>query len=255
VDGIAVGRGIRALRIRRRWTQDELGRRAGVSRGVVARLEQGGGDAVTLRKLGRVAAALGARVHVRLSWNGEGLDRLLDARHAATVDQVLEHLRRAGWTAAAEVSFNSFGERGAIDVLAFHGPSRTLLVVEVKSVIPDIQAMLATLDRKVRLAPQIARMRGWNATSVSTVLVVTDSRTSRRRVDAVRATFDAALPDRGWAIRRWLRSPNGLRPVRGVWFLSSDTHPVGMQRVRASSAAIHARPTARVPSTDRAADR
>ncbi len=228
-----VGRGCRALRIRRRWTQNELGRRAGVSRGVVARIEQGGGDAVTVRTLDRVAAALGARVHVRLSWNGEGLDRLLDARHAATVEQFVKLLRGDGWTVGTEVSFNSFGERGSIDVLAVHEPAGALLVVEVKTVIPDIQDMLATLDRKVRLAPQIAVARGWTSRSVSRVLVVTDSRTSRRRVDAVRSTFDAALPDRAWAIRRWLRSPNGSRPIRGLWFLSSESHPVGMQRVRA----------------------
>jgi transcriptional regulator with XRE-family HTH domain len=233
VDGIAVGRGFRALRIRRRWTQDELGRRAGVSRGVVARIEQGAGDAVTVRTLDRVGAMLGARVHVRLSWNGEGLDRLLDARHAATVDQFVKHLRGGGWTAATEISFNSFGERGSIDVLAFHQPSRALLVVEVKTVIPDSQEMLATLDRKVRLAPEIARTRGWTARSVSSLLVVADSRTSRRRVDAIRATFDATLPDRAWAIRRWLDSPNAARPVRGLWFLSTESHPVGLQRVRA----------------------
>jgi transcriptional regulator with XRE-family HTH domain len=110
VDVIAFGRGMRALRIRRAWTQDDLGRRAGISRGTVARIEQGGADGLTVRSLERLATTLGARVIVRLSWNGEGLDRLLDARHAATVEQVVRILRAADWLVSTEVSFNEFGD-------------------------------------------------------------------------------------------------------------------------------------------------
>lgn len=157
MDGITFGRGFRALRIRRRLTQANLAARAGVSRGVIARIERGGAATVTVATLEKVGAPLGARVVCRLSWNGEGLDRLLDTAHAAIVEQVVRLLGGAGWLVATEVSFNHFGERGSIDVLAFHPASRLLLVVEVKSVVPDVQATLVTLDRKERLAPQIAR--------------------------------------------------------------------------------------------------
>src|SRR5580765_8972595 len=85
-------------------------------------------------------AALDARVSCRLTWNGEELDRLLDAAHAAVVEQVVRRLAAEGWVAATEVSFNEYGERGSIDVLGFHPATRCLLVVEVKSVIPDVQA-------------------------------------------------------------------------------------------------------------------
>jgi transcriptional regulator with XRE-family HTH domain len=235
VDRIAYGRGSKALRVRKRWRQVDLGREAGVSRGVIARIEQGHADKVTVETLDKVAGALGARVSCRLTWNGEGLDRLLDADHAAVVEQVVRILRDAGWLVATEVSFSVYGERGSIDVLAFHPPSQVLLVVEVKSVVPDVQATLVTLDRKERLAPGIAGERGWNAKAVARLLVVRENRTARRRIEAHEATFANAFPDRGRAIRAWLGSPDAGRPFRGLWFLSGESQAVAKQRIRRSA--------------------
>jgi transcriptional regulator with XRE-family HTH domain len=232
MDQIAFGRGIRALRVRKRKRQEDLAAEAGVSRGVIVRIEQGGAANVTVATLEKVAAALGARVFCRLTWNGEGLDRLLDSAHAAIVEQVVRLLSAAGWLVATEVSFNHFGERGSIDILAFHPASRSLLVVEVKSVVPDVQATLVTLDRKERLALQVARERGWDADAVSRLLVIREDRTSRRRVDAHPATFTNAFPDRARVIRGWLARPDPSRPLRGLWFLSNESQADTRQRVR-----------------------
>ena len=117
-------------------------------------------------RTGEVCRALGARIECRLLWNGEALDRLLDESHAALVDIVIRWLRAAGWYTAPEVPFSVRGERGSIDVLAFHPTAATLLVVEVKSVVPDLQATLVTVDRKTRLASEIARERGWRPARV-----------------------------------------------------------------------------------------
>jgi len=125
MDSVRVGLQIRALRRQRRWTQE-----------------------------------LGARVVVRILWRGEDLDRLLDRDHARIVEKTLDLLAREGWLATPEASFNVAGERGSIDILAWHAPARSLLVVEVKSVVPDIQATIGGLDRKARLGPAIARERG-----------------------------------------------------------------------------------------------
>lgn len=226
------GRGLKALRIRKRLRQDDLADAAHVSRGVIARIEGGGAASVTVETLEQVAAPLGARIVCRLSWNGEGLDRLLDADHAAIVEQVVRLLGGAAWLVATEVSFNHFGERGSIDVLAFHQAARVVLVVEVKSVVPDVQATLVALDRKVRLAPEIARERGWAASSVGKLLVIRDDRTSRRRVDAHAATFATAFQDRAHACRRWIGRPVAGQPLRGLWFLSNESQAVARQRVR-----------------------
>ena len=232
MDEIAFGRGFRALRIRKRWRQDDLSARAGVSRGVIARIESGHASSVTVDTLERVARPLGARVVCRLTWHGEGLDRLLDGEHAAIVEQVVRTLGDLGWLVATEVSFNIWGERGSIDVLAFQRATRRLLVVEVKSVVPDVQATFVTLDRKERLAPEIARGRGWDAAAVATLLVVREDRTARRRVEQHAATFGSAFPDRIARIRAWLRKPEPRRPLRGLWFLSSESQGVARQRVR-----------------------
>jgi len=71
-----------------------------------------------LRTIERIAAVLGARLEVRLNWNGEGLDRLLDAAHADLVEKVVAALETSGWQTAVEISFNVRGERGSVDVFA-----------------------------------------------------------------------------------------------------------------------------------------
>src|SRR4029079_9408021 len=112
-------------------------------------------------------------------WNGEGLDRLLDQAHAGLVDQLVIRLRAAGWVADVEASFSIRGERGSIDVLGYHEATGIVLVTEVKSVVPDSQATVYGLDRKARLAPEIARQRGWTCRGVARLLVIGDSSTSR----------------------------------------------------------------------------
>ena len=92
-------------------------------------------------------------------------------------------LRRAGWEVAAEVTFWIRGERGSVDLLAWHAPTGIVLVVEIKTVVPDQQSMLASHDRKARLGLEIAKARGWNGAVVAKLLVIRESRTSRRRVD------------------------------------------------------------------------
>ncbi len=233
MDVIRFGLGIRALRRRRHWTQLDLAARAGVSRSAVWRIERGHADRVTVHVLVRVAATLGARIDVRLLWQGEGLDRLLDAGHADLVERMLGLLASSDWTAATEVSFNIRGERGSIDILAFHPATGSLLVIEVKSVVPDMQAMLHGIDRKARVADDIALDRDWDATSTTRLLVLPADRTARRRVEHHAATFRTALPARTTEVRRWIRRPDGTRD--GVLFLSDAHHTSARHRVRSSS--------------------
>jgi transcriptional regulator with XRE-family HTH domain len=85
---------IRALRIRRRWRQVDLATRAGFSQALIARVERGGADRLTVAHLEAIAKEVGARLVVWLDWNGEAGDRLLDADHAAIVERVVAILRR-----------------------------------------------------------------------------------------------------------------------------------------------------------------
>ncbi len=207
--------------MRKRLRQEDLARAARVSRTLISRIERGLLENVQVGELDRVVTALGATANIGVRWHGEQLDRLLDEAHAQIVDIVVALLRAAGWEVAVEVSFSIWGERGSIDVLAFHPATGILLVIEVKSVVPDNQAMLHDLDRKTRLAAQVAAERGWKVTRVARLLVIGDSATSRRRVDRLASTFDTAFPLRGWAVRRWLRAPAGS--ISSLLFLSYDS--------------------------------
>ena len=188
---------------------------------------------ITHRLLVRVAAELGARIRVQLLAHGEDLDRLLDADHAEIVERVNALLRGHGWEVVPEATFSIFGERGSIDILAFHPPTGSLLVIEVKSAIPDVQATLSGIDRKARLATKVAHHRGWRVRSVSRWLVVPDTTTTRRRVELHAATFAAALPSRTVALRRWAADPNGA--VAGILFVPPTTHAGHRHRIRPQS--------------------
>ncbi len=239
MDGLRVGRSIRALRIRRAWRQADLADAAQCSRSVVSRLERGEIAGTTVGVAEAICRALGADLDIRVRWQSEALDRLLDEAHAGIVDRFVTLLRVAGWQSAVEVTFSEYGERGSIDVLAWYPARRALLVTEVKSIIPDAQATLLPLDRKARLAAKVGRSRGWDSLSVSRVLVVRDGSTNRRRVAALDAMFRAALPLRGAAFRAWLRSPSGS--VAALVFLpdapqkSTRRTPTSWQRVNRPS--------------------
>jgi hypothetical protein len=105
----------------------------------------------------------------------------------------------------------SGGERGSIDILAWHAPSRTLLVVEVKTELTSLEETLRRHDAKQRLAAAIAVERfGWpSPASVNRLLVLPGQSTPRRHVRRHAAVLDAAYRVRGDAARRWLRSPDG----------------------------------------------
>jgi hypothetical protein len=203
--------------------QCDLEGRSGVPRRRIGELEHGIVDHLSLDDLVKLTAALGATIDVRIRWNGEQLDRVVDAAHAATVAAVLERLTRDGWDSVVEASFSVWGERGAIDVLGWHPATATLLVIEVKSVIPDLQSMLGGLDRKARLAPKVAADRGWRPRAIGRLVVVADSPTSRGRVRRHDVVLRIALPDRSSSVRRWLATPSGV-PIAGLVFMSNVRH-------------------------------
>ena len=174
-----------------------------------------------------------------LFWQGEALDRLLDAAHAGLVDQVIEILVAAGWEIAPEVTFNDYGERGSIDVLAWHPEHGALLIIEVKSVLPDMQSMLAGVDRKARIAPKLAAVRGWRVRSVSRLIVFPEDRTVRRRVAGHGATLGLAYPARNREVRTWLTRPDTA--LAGLLFLTPSQSTTARHRIRRAGARVRDR--------------
>lgn len=229
MDGVRFGSAVRALRHRRGLTQAEVAVAALVSQAAVSRCESGDVESLTLKAVARIIGAVGGTVSLRAYWNGAELERLLDAAHAGLVERVVEILVANGWVVIPEATFSIYGERGSIDVLAYHPAHGAVLVVEVKSVVPDLQSMLAGIDRKVRLAPRIARERGWRVGSVSRLLVLPDDPTARRRLARHLATVDQTMPLRTVAVRSWLAKP--VSAMGGVSFLANPAQGNTRRRV------------------------
>jgi hypothetical protein len=146
---------------------------------------------------------------------------MLNAGHAAMHETVGRRLSViAGWEWAPEVSFSVYGERGVIDIFAFHPGRRMLLVIELKTEIVDVQDLIGGVDRKRRLAIGIARERGWHALQVSCWVIVAGSRTNQRRLAAHRTTLRRAFPVDGRTMDGWLADPD--RIVAALSFLPDD---------------------------------
>lgn len=208
MDDVALGRRFRALRHRLGRRQEDLGAGAGLSQSTVSRTERGQLEAVSLPALRRHAKALGAELRISLWFRGAELDRLMDEGHATLVGAVLERLQALGWEAHPEVTFAVFADRGSIDVLAWHGATRTLLVVEVKTELVSIEETLRRLDVKVRNASKVATERfGWRPLRVTRLLVLPDDTTTRSHVRRHDTVLRRAFPTRGPLLRAWLHDP------------------------------------------------
>jgi transcriptional regulator with XRE-family HTH domain len=206
---VELGRIIRALRRRRGWRQQDCAVRARVHRSTWSNLERGHLERLSLATLRRCLAVLEVRLQLVPSWRGAALGRLLDETHAALQSAWKARLERWGWQVWVEVSFNRFGDRGRIDLLAWQPVRRVLLVVEVKTEIADAQALLGGMDVKVRVAPHVARSLGLGAPRmVVPLLLVAEGTTNRDRVRRLEPLF-ARFAVRGRRAVSWLRRPEG----------------------------------------------
>jgi hypothetical protein len=129
------------------------------------------------------------------------------------------------WVTRPEVSFAVFGERGVIDIFAWHPRRRMLLVIELKTDIADVNELVGGVDRKRRHAIRVATDLGWIRNGdppvhVSTWIVVAEGSTNRRRIQAHRTMLRAAFPADGRAIAGWLRRP--LEPIHALSFWATS---------------------------------
>ena len=213
--------------------QTDLGTRAAVSGPTISRVERGLVRGMPLGTIERVAEALGATVDLTIRWQGEQLDRLLDAAHASIEEQAAAFLSSSGWSVRPEVSFNHYGDRGRVDLLAFSPGTGIVLVIEVKSSIGDLQDALGRLDVKVRRGRSLADASGWTgARAIVPAFVFADTRTVRRTI-ALHAAIFARFTLRGRSAQAWVRRPFLPAPSGLLWFVNvPDSHGVSVTRGR-----------------------
>lgn len=253
MDDQRVGAALRAVRIRRGLRQADVAKRAGVGRSVVSSVERGHLDEVSLRGLRRITEALEVRISFTLRMTHGELDRLVNAGHAAMHESLAKYLTALpGWVHAPEVSFAVYGERGVIDILAFHAPTGSLLVIELKTELVSLEDLPSTMDVRVRHAAAIARERGWHARSVSAWVVIADSDMNRRRVSAHRTTLRTVFPADGRRMRAWLRTPSGPMRALSFWANSdgSTSNAIAASRSRVRKRGVERQPGVRPAVSD-----
>jgi HTH-type transcriptional regulator/antitoxin HipB len=240
VNDVAVGRALRAIRLHLGLRQADVAMKAGVAQQLVSRIERGDCGRMSRRTVGRVLEAVGADVVTIVRWRGGHLDRLLDEQHAVLVGLTADLLRRHGWQVLTEVTYAELGERGSVDILAWHGPTRRLLVVEIKTEIASAEELLRRHDEKVRLGPKLARDRfGAAPRSVTRLLVLADRTANRTRLARLEASVGATYPARGRALRDWIADASATAPMHGLLILRERDRARrggGVKRVNRASA-------------------
>jgi hypothetical protein len=189
-------------------------------------------------------AVLEIRLDLVPSWRGAEMARLLDEQHARLQAALANRLRQWGWQVFVEVSFNYYGDRGRVDLVAYFPPLRLLLIAEIKSEIADAQGLLGSLDVKIRLAERIAtQLRLPRPALVVPLLLVPDTSTVRRRITRLAPLFER-FSLRGRAATKMLRRPDPalLDAASGLLIFSNRSYArggsvksLGRQRVRRSS--------------------
>ena len=213
------GATFRAVRIKRGWRQIDVAARAGIHRSVVSAIERGHLENVSIGTLLEIARALEIQVTFGTRWRAGDLDRLVSGRHSRLHEAVGRWFATAlpDWILAPEVSFSFFGERGVIDILAWHPVRRALLVIELKTDLADVNELIGTMDRRRRLAWDIAKERGWEPLTVSTWVLVAGGRTNRARISAHRTLIRTAFPVDGRTVAGWLRRPDREIHALSLW--------------------------------------
>jgi hypothetical protein len=89
-----------------------------------------------------------------------------------------------------------------------------------------VDDILATMDRRRRLARRIALERGWDPTTVSVWVVVAAGRTNRRRLARVRTVVRTAFPLDGRSMSAWLQDPVASVAGLSLWHRAGADAPV-----------------------------
>jgi len=218
----------RAVRRKLGLRQIDAAAAADLSDSTVSLIERGRWRSLSFDTVERLAAVLGIRLNLDAWWRGGDASRLVSRSHSLLAAGFAGFASGVkGWQFEPEVSFAIYSERGVIDQLGWFAGLRHLLIVELKTEFTDINEVMATADRRLRLAPAIGRLRGWEPERISYWLVVLDTRTNRRHASDHRALLRAKFPQDGRQLRRFLRDPSG--PTFGLAFWT-DSNALGVGR-------------------------
>ena len=188
-----LGGEVKAARIRRRLTQQQVADRAAISRSSEGRIERGQGGGQSLDTWQRVALAVGRPLVVRLQ--RDPIEDAADAGHLAMQELLLRLGRRAGFAGSFELSTRAAEPWRSTDVGLRDDVCRVLCLFECWNSIGDIGASARSTTRKVADAEQLAVVIGGDDPyRVASCWVVRDTRRNRELVRRYPEVFRARFP-------------------------------------------------------------
>jgi transcriptional regulator with XRE-family HTH domain len=194
-----LGAELRASRLRRRLTQEQLAELAGISRSAESRIERGQGGGQSLDTWQRLAIAAGTPLLARLQ--RDPLEDTADAGHLAMQELVLRLGRRAGARGLFELATKQGEPWRSTDVGLRDDVRRRLWLIECWNSFGDIGAGARSSARKVAEAERLAiALGGQEPYAVRSCWVVRDTRRNRELVRRYPEVFAARFPasSRGW---------------------------------------------------------
>lgn len=210
---------LKRWRLRRGWTQAELGRRAGVSRVMVARIEHGDGGGVTVDGWQRVTLALGRPLRIEIG--RDPLESPVDAGHLAAQEILLRLVRLVGFIRRVELLTRPANSRHAIDVVALDPRREILIVIEVINVIEDVGAGQRGFSRKLAEAAEVAAGMGFPDARIAGCWAVVDNRRNRALIGRYPEFFATGFPG---SSAQWVQAlTTGAPPPREPGLIWVDT--------------------------------
>ncbi|MGI8703581.1 MAG: helix-turn-helix transcriptional regulator [Candidatus Limnocylindrales bacterium] len=199
----AAGREVRASRLRRRLTQDQLAFRVGMDRSMISRAERGDGAGITLGSWQRIAVALGRPL--RLEFGRDPQTDPADAGHLRIQELVLRLARQWGDVRSFELPTKPASPAYSADVGLRDNRSRRLVLAEAWNTFGDLGAARRSTARKLAEAQGLAAVYGADGPpfSAHACWVVRATRANRGLVVRYPEVFAAALPG---SSREWVRA-------------------------------------------------
>ena len=198
-----LGGQVKAMRKRRRWSQENLATRADVGRMIIGRTERAVGR-VELETLERIALAL--EVPLAVGFGRDGLENVADAGHLAVQEIVLRLGRAIGFGTQFELPTRPNEPWRSVDVVLGSAPRRLAIAVECWNTIGDLGAATRSSRRKAAEVQQLVIGRWGPEGRAGLVWVVRETARNRALVGRYPEIFATLFTG---SSRAWLTALTG----------------------------------------------
>lgn len=180
-----IGAAVKQMRLKRHWTQNELGRRTGLGRLVIGRIERGDG-VLDVERLERIAIAFG--VPLAVGFDPDPHEEPADAGHLA-IQELLLRVAPSDLERGIEVATRPNEPWRSADVGLWSARWRVVIDAECWNTFGDIGAAKRSSTRKVAELEALAVARWGDGARGALVWIVRDTPRNRALIGRYEASF------------------------------------------------------------------